>query len=347
MLFKNCYKSFEEKSIVHGDILEIYLSKGEKILDFASNLNPFRPKDLREKIISAIEGSFYYPHNDYSTLVDAISGSTGWDKKSIVFGNGSIELIEFFLRILKREVAIVQPTFTEYERFARIYGLDVINLRWNLDDIISFIKERKPEAVVICNPNNPTGDYFREYEMSEIAECCISSKTKLMVDQAFMDFVKPHDIHAFQIRSLTKILGIPGLRFGYGSFPDEYGRIYHERRMPWNVNCIAKAVAEEYLPRLRAFSRYVRRKISHERDHMKRKLKNFGFVSSGKANFLLCSGDYRADELFRFLEEKSILIRKCSDFKGLTENHFRVAVRKREENRALLKSLEIFVQENS
>ncbi len=327
--------------------MEIYLSKGMKVLDFASNLNPFRPGDLKEKIISAAESSFYYPHNDYSALIDTISCSTGWEGRNVVFGNGSIELIEFFFRILKKEVAIVQPTFTEYERFARIYGLDVINLRWNLDDIISFIRERKPEAVVVCNPNNPTGDYFREHEMSEIAECCISSETKLMVDQAFMDFVKPYDIHAFQIRSLTKILGVPGLRFGYGFFPDGYAELYHERRVPWNVNSIAKAVAEEYLPKIKAFSRYVRKRIARERVHMKRKMKNLGFLSSGKANFLLCSGDYEVDELFRFLEQKAILIRKCDDFRGLTGRHFRVSVRKRGENRVLLRSLEIFVQENS
>ncbi len=332
---------------MHGDILEIYLSKGTEVLDFASNLNPFMPRDLKEKIISSVDSSFFYPHNNYTRLVDAISSSTGWERENVVFGNGSIELIEFFFRMLKRDVAIVQPTFTEYERFARIYGLRVFNLKWDIEEIISFVRGKKPEALVICNPNNPTGEYFREHEMSEISESCISSKTKLMVDQAFMDFVKPCDVHAFQIRSLTKILGVPGLRFGYGFFPEDYGRTFHESRMPWNVNGIAKAIAEEYLPRLRAFSRYVRRKISEEREHMRRKLRSLGFASSGKANFLLCHGSYSAGDVFRFLEQNGIIIRKCSDFRWLTENHFRAAIRKRNENRTLLKSLEIFVQKNS
>ena len=331
---------------MHGDIFEIYLSKGTKVLDFASNLNPFKPRDLKEKIIASVDSSFFYPHNDYNTLIDAITSSTGWDRENVVFGNGSIELIEFFFRTVKKEVAIVQPTFTEYERFARIFGLKTANLRWDVDEIIPFLKEKKPEALVICNPNNPTGEYIREHEMLEISECCEVSKTKLMVDQAFMDFVKPYDVNAFQIRSLTKILGIPGLRFGYGFFPDDYGKLFHESRMPWNVNGIAKAVAEEYLPRLRAFSRYVRRRISEERVHMERRLRSFGFSSSGKANFLLCHGSYSASDVFRFLEQKGIIIRECSDFRGLTDNYFRIAVRKRNENRVLLKSLEVFVQEN-
>lgn len=332
---------------MHGDIFEIYLLKGENVLDFASNLNPFRPRNLREKIISFVDSSFFYPHNDYTTLIDAISQSTGWDSRNIVFGNGSIELIEFFFRVLRRDVAIVQPTFTEYERFARIYGLRVYDLEWDIDGIISFVREKRPEGLVICNPNNPTGQYFRKSEMDEISECCISSGTRFMVDQAFMDFVKPYDVDAFQIRSLTKILGIPGLRFGYGFFPDDCGKNFHEVRMPWNVNGIARAVAEEYLPKLRAFSRYARRKIGKERYHLIRRLKKLGFGSSGRANFLLCHGKYGADELFTFLENKGIIIRKCMDFKFLTENHFRLAIRKREENRMFLKSLEVFVQKNS
>ncbi len=333
--------------IVHGDIFETYLSEGKRVIDFASNLNPFKPRDLREKILSFVDSSFFYPHNDYATLIDVISDSTGWDAKNVVFGNGSIELIEFFFRILKRDVAIVYPTFTEYERFARIYGLRVYNLEWNLEQILSFIREKKPEGLVICNPNNPTGDFFRKSEMNEISELCLSTETKLMIDQAFMDFVKPYDVYGFQIRSLTKILGIPGLRFGYGFFPENFGKIFHEFRMPWNVNGIAKAVAEEYLPKLMPFSRYVRRRISKERSHLKNGLKRLGFSSNGKANFLLCYGNHNAKKIFDFLERNSIIIRKCEDFKGLTENHFRIAVRKREENRELLRSLEIFVQENS
>lgn len=332
---------------MHGDYYESYLKKGLKPLDFASNINPFRPRDLRDNLIKALEKAYHYPRNSYEGLLDAISSSTGWDSKSVVFGNGSIELIEFFFRILREDVAIVQPTFTEYERFARIYGLRIYNIPWNLERILEFIKSKRPEGLVICNPNNPTGEFFRKSVMEEIAESCERSGVKLMVDQAFIDFVKPHDIEAFQIRSLTKILGIPGLRFGYGCFPESYARKFHEMRMPWNVNGIAKHIAEVYLPKLKAFSRYVRARIVTERAHVVKSLRKLGIECGGKANFLLCNSQFKASELFEFLERRGILIRTCEDFRGLTGNHFRIAIRKREENRELLKNLEVFVQENS
>lgn len=332
---------------MHGDYFEIYLKKGMKPLDFASNINPFRPRDLEEKLFEFITAAYHYPQNDYSSLIETISGSTGWERGEVVFGNGSIELIEFFFRILKREVAIAQPTFTEYERFARIYGIRVHNIPWRFESILKFIGERKPEGLVICNPNNPTGEFMRKSLVEEIAELCEKRGVKLMLDQAFIDFVKPYDVNAFQIRSLTKILGIPGLRFGYGTFPEEYARKFHETRMPWNVNAIAKAVAENYLPRIKPFSRYVRRRIDREREHVERGLRKLGFECNGKANFLLCQGAYQSRDIFDFLERRKILIRRCDDFRGLTPRHFRVAVKKREENRVLLRELEVFVQENS
>ena len=332
---------------MHGDHLERYLRRGMNPLDFASNINPFRPRDLEERLFESLISVHHYPYNGYDSLIEAISSSVGWDRREVVFGNGSIELIEFFFRFIKKDVAIAQPTFTEYERFARIYGIRVHNIPWRFESILGFIEEKKPEGLVICNPNNPTGEFMRKSLIEEIAELCEKKGTKLMLDQAFIDFVKPHDINAFQIRSLTKILGIPGLRFGYGSFPKEYARKFHDMRIPWNVNTIAKAVAESYLPKLAPFSRYVRRRIGKERRHMARALKKLGFMCAGRANFLLCRGGYDSEEIFRHLEKKGILIRMCSDFRGLDREHFRIAVKKREENRVLLRELEIFVQENS
>ncbi|AIY89364.1 pyridoxal phosphate-dependent aminotransferase [Geoglobus acetivorans] len=332
---------------MHGDYYEKYLKMGLKPLDFASNINPFRPRDLHENLIEAIESAYYYPQNSYRSLIEVISGSTGWDSENVVFGNGSIELIEFFFRMLRKDVAIVQPTFTEYERFARIYGLRVYNVPWSVERILEFIDGRSPEGIVICNPNNPTGEFFRKAVMEEISETCQRRNVKLMVDQAFIDFVKPHDVDAFQIRSLTKILGIPGLRFGYGCFPEEYARKFHDTRMPWSVNGVAKFVAEKYLPRLGTFSRHVRARIKTERRHLVRSLRKLGFECRGKANFLLCEGGFHAEDIFKFLERKNILIRTCSDFRWLTDSHFRIAVKKRDENRILLRELEVFVQENA
>ncbi len=331
---------------MHGDIFEKFIKKG-KYIDFASNINPFKPKDLRSKLIEAVERAYFYPENSYEELRQTIANSMKWDYKEVVFGNGSIELIEFFFRVVRGRIVIAQPTFTEYSRFAKIYGSEVIDARYDTHSVIDAIKREKPDGLVICSPNNPTGDLIGKDEMDEIVEICEKYKVQLLLDQAFIDFVKPYDVEAFQIRSLTKILGIPGIRFGYGKFPIEYAEMFEERRIPWNVNGIAVALANYYLPKLKAISRNVRRKIKSERRHLSKALSKLSISSYGEANFLLCNSHFNSNELFDYMLSNGIIIRKCSDFKWLNENFFRIAVRKREENRILLKKLEVFVEENS
>ncbi len=325
---------------MHGDIYELFAKKGE-YLDFASNINPFKPKDLNSKLLEFMDTIFYYPENEYESLRNTISDSMKWDLNEIVFGNGSIELIEFFFRVVRGKIVIAQPTFTEYERFARIYGSQIINVKFDVNEILDAVRRIKPDGLVICNPNNPTGEFIRKGTFDEIVEFAQKKGTKVLVDQAFIDFVKPYDIDAFQVRSLTKILGIPGLRFGYGRFPKEFAKKFEEVRLPWNVNNLAKAIAEYYLPKLRAFSRFVRRRISKEREYLLRRLKKLEIKAQGKANFLLCCG-VDSSELFKFMLSRKILIRRCNDFRYLNNNYFRIAVKDRKSNWIFLKNLEDF-----
>ncbi len=312
----------------------------ESLIDFASNINPFPPPDIQDIVRSALNQIFYYPDDSYSWLVDVIASYLKCEEDEVVFGNGSIEIIRGFFAMHKGSVLIPYPTFTEYERFARLHDMQIISVRFDVDAIVHAIEDKKPQAVVLCNPNNPTGDLIKRKELWEIAELCEKSDISLLIDEAFIDFTgKGFDGEAFIARSLTKILAIPGLRFGYGRFPRSFARKFHDERNPWNVNVIAMRVAEHYLPMLEEFSREVRRKIADEREWLKRNLENIGFKARGSANFLLVEGNIPAKQVFEELLDRNILIRVCSDFKGLSENHFRVAVKRREDNTLLIDAL--------
>ncbi len=329
---------------MHGDQAEKFLN-GKKILDFASNINPFPPKDLQEFIKSISWKISYYPESSYSDLIEIISETFGWDRKEVVFGNGSIELIRTFFILNSGKVLIPYPTFTEYERFAKAFGSRIVRCR--LRDVYESAKKIEPNAVVVCNPNNPTGEFVEcVEELDSLAE---KKGFNLLVDEAFIDFSskKAQLENAFVVRSLTKILGIPGLRFGYGKFPKKFAERFHEIRDPWNVNMLAKEVAKRYLPKLKIFSRKVRRKISRERKYLRKRLQRLDFLSVGEVNFLLVEGKFKAREIQKFLLDEGILIRTCEDFIGLNEKNFRIAVKDRDSNRALIKNLEVFVEENS
>lgn len=334
---------------MHGDfaervIREKRLKPGE-LLDFASNVNPFPPRDLLDFVAENLWTISFYPESRYSDLKEVISETFDWKPEEVVVGNGSIELIRAFFMLSRGTVLIPYPTFTEYERFAKAFGFKIVRAR--IDEVVEAVKKIKPENVVVCNPNNPTGE-FLDYveELDALAE---RLGFNLLVDEAFIDFCRRRVDYenAFVVRSLTKILGIPGLRFGYGKFPKKYAERYEGVRDPWNVNFLAKEVAKKFIPKLGPFSRRVRAKIERERTFLSKRLRKLGFATCGDVNFLLVKGCWHADDIFRFLFDRNILVRTCHDFLGLDRKYFRIAVKDRSSNRKLVKNLEVFVEENS
>jgi len=88
----------------------------------------------------------------------------------------------------------------------------------------------------------------------------------------------------------------------------------------------------------------IREKIEEERFYLFEKLSAFSElqVFRGEANFLLLrikAQRWDAPRLKKELAGKGILIRDCSNFKGLNKKFFRVAVRKRNDNKLLLKAI--------
>lgn len=65
---------------MHGDQAEKFLND-RKILDFASNINPFPPRDLQEFIKSISWKVSYYPESSYSDLIETISETFEWKKE--------------------------------------------------------------------------------------------------------------------------------------------------------------------------------------------------------------------------------------------------------------------------
>ncbi len=326
---------------MHGDfILKAAKDLGmkpEEILDFASNINPFPPGDLEEVIVRAAKRVRYYPESSYIELKRAVAEHLGCGEREAVIGNGSIELIDAFFRFNQgKTVLIPYPTFTEYERCAYIYGLKVLHHPYSPDILVS----EGADVSVICNPNNPTGDLINLEDFR--------ADKPFLIDEAFIEFVDdceaPNEGNNFIVRSLTKILAIPGLRFGYGRFPESFSRKFECTRSPWHVNVIAMEVALHYLPDLRDFSRKVRRIISKERKWLVERLAKMSLDCRGTANFLLVKASFDAGELFNFLYSRGILIRTCVDFRGLGGEYFRIAVRSRAENERLVENIREFVE---
>ena len=320
----------------------------EELLDFSVNLNPLGPPEMASALSEAFKDISNYPDNRYPGFRRAAADYLDVSPRTIVPGNGSTELIRLFAEAVIEpgdKVIIPVPTFAEYEFQCRLSGADIKHIDMRE---IAKIRTDNCKAVFLCNPNNPTGKLMDRKDVLLLAEKCTLSGTFLFVDEAFIELADPGesiaDIAACSdfvivLRSLTKTFAVPGLRIGFAVASPVFAGLLNNIRLHWNINSIAAAVGEKLLEDNRDYISRSLGLIKKEREWLTSKITAVrGFKPyPSDANFILI--DIRefklsSAELTERMLRHGIIIRDCTSFN--LENHIRVAVRKRNENRRLI-----------
>jgi len=350
---------------------ENYNISAERIIDFSSNINPLGfPPEIKNMIIKDIDNIIdevcHYPDPECKLFKDVLSANLGVKTSSLLIGNGSNELIYLLVRVLApRRVLILVPSFSEYERAAVSAGAKCrfLNFRinhgsssefnLNVDEVLQNIDG--VDLVFICNPNNPTGLLLYKDEIEYLIKKCEERNVFVIIDEAFIDFVEgSEDVtmigaaiknkNVAVLRSMTKFFAIAGLRLGYLAGNSELVKKISESQPTWSVNCLAQLVGKELIKNS-DFIRKSREYILKQRAIFFKSLEKVDWLKpyETEANFILCEiKDSRitAGELNRYcLEKRGILIRDCSNFRGLDDYFFRVAVKKHSENKKLINCL--------
>lgn len=331
-------------------------------VDFSSNINPIGIsrnvlKVLRKNLPKL---SSIYPDDENTILkkkiIDYLDGEVS--QESLNIGNGATELIYNFVRaFVRNQVVIPYPTFCEYELASRKMGAKIKHVplkEWQLDVDRILEKTKNSDAIFLCNPNNPTGLF--SYDLIEKLVKKIDRSIKILIDESFIEFVdeRKHPrtfiekINEFQnvvvLRSLTKSFGLAGLRLGYCVSHPSIGKKISDNKITWNINGLAQMAGITALENL-SHIRRARKIIKTEREFMyasiNHKLSSFSAIESDVNFYLIRLRIGRSKQIRDLLLEKNgILVRDCSDFKGMNDKYIRVAVRTRSENLALLDSLE-------
>ncbi len=330
-------------------------------LDFSANINPLGPPaKLLSRLQNELTQIIHYPDPGQRDLRQALAIKLGIDPEWLLIGNGAAECMALAVQaIAPKTVGVFYPCFSEYVTLAEQFGARVTGCCGSEPEYKPGPDERNAlianvDLLFIGHPNNPTGLIYSEHELIEMAERTEQCGTYLAVDEAFLDFVAPEKMttllprlnrypHVIILRSLTKMFAIPGLRLGYAiAQPDVIERM-KQKQVTWSVNQLALAAGEECLSQddyVEKTRELIDRERAFLRDCIEQRL---GWqVCPGEANFLLVRlpDTHTAAELQQSLGKKGILIRSCAMYPGLTEQHFRIAVRAREENERLLQALE-------
>lgn len=347
-----------------GNIYEIAKKYGiseKEILDFSANINPLGiPDKLKEAIISNINIIENYPDPDYKDLVSAIAKHNNIDEDFVVPGNGATEIIFHITQAIKpKKSLLLAPTFLEYERALKRAGSSIEyhyleennNFKINRGNFLEKLKE-DIDFLVLCNPNNPTGQITEREILIEILQESREKGINIMVDEAFIEFIDDEAANSlidyladfdnlFIIRALTKFFAIPGLRLGYGLMSNQrIKEAIMSKKEPWTINSFASLSAEillgdyEYINKSKEF-------FKSERQYIYEKLMEFKTLEVFKpqANYIFFKVLDGEVDLKERLIPKKILIRHCDNYVNLDDSFFRVAIKDRTSNEKLIEAL--------
>jgi threonine-phosphate decarboxylase len=331
----------------------------DEVIDFSASINPLGyPDSVRRILLERFDDILKYPDSECTNLRKAIAEKHSCKESNIIIGNGSNELFHLIPRALKpKQGAVLQPTFSEFKDAlynANVNIIEIINdstsLKFNLSD--SKLKSLREGVVFLCNPNNPTGQLIPKDEILRLVEANI--KRLIVVDEAFMDFVEEEEMftvikearsmeNLIVVRSLTKFYGFPGLRLGYLVACESIINNLLRFKEPWTVNSLAQVAGQSAIND-KEFAFNTRRFVSSEKMFLYEGLSKIKGLHPfyPSANFILVrigNDELTSLSLHDLLIKDKIIIRDCSNFIGLSNKYFRVAVRTREGNQRLLSSL--------
>jgi threonine-phosphate decarboxylase len=330
-----------------------------KIVDFSASINPLGPPaSARKAFQKSYTAISHYPDPYGEDLKEALARHHELKPAEILVGNGSTHLIYLLCFALRpRKALVVGPAFSEHANALKLAGAKVrflsltanVDFKFSTEDFIA-TWGKTDDMAFLTTPNSVTGQLIPRAEIEKIARIALLKRRFLVIDEAFIDFVERESVkqligdnpYLIVLRSLTKYYALPGLRLGYLLANSRRVAQWAAHLEPWSVNGPAQKVALACLAD-RNFSLKTERWLLQERDFLSKSLialKRFQPYPSN-TNFLLVriANNASAVGLRSFLLRKDILIRACNSFAGVGSSHFRVAVRRRRDNRLLLEAL--------
>lgn len=206
-----------------------------------------------------------YPDGRSTQLREALSRRHGVEPDQIAVGNGAAELLQsaaFVLLQPGEELLVPWPSYILFPVLAYRAGAEPRLVA--LDDgggvsveaLLDAVGERT-RAIVLCNPNDPTGTYLPAAEVRRLLEG-LPDHVHLLVDEAFVQFQDHEPEEAVLslvadfdrlvvFRTFSKIYGLSGLRIGYAIASADGAEMLRAISPALGVNALSEAAARQAL----------------------------------------------------------------------------------------------------
>ncbi len=317
-------------SYIPGESLETFSTRTgipiQDLIKLNSNESPYGPPPQVLKALSNHENYNNYPDTDSTLLKQALSEYVDVDDRYIVVSHGSNELINLLWHIFLSvgdTIICCPPTFSLYTFITTFCGAYVLEVPRTLDyevDVAGILAALTPETkmIVLCSPNNPTGNPICEEDVLLLLE----TGRIVVVDEAYVEFSQrrhglahlvPQHPNLIVMRTFSKWAGLAGLRIGYGIFPEWIVAYMRRAQCPFEVNVAGHIAAIETLKHLDYTLANVQR-IVRERERLFEVLASQPYLEPipSQGNFILTrllDDEVKMERVREVVESHGILLR--------------------------------------
>ncbi len=339
----------------------IYLNIGDPALFFET------PAHIREALAkAATEGNSHYaPSEGIPKLREAIcrkerevNGVNGLTPDDVLVTAGVSEGIQLVLPSIADagdEILIPDPSYPPYVSYSILSGINPKTYRcieeegWrpDIDDIRSKIGE-KVRAIVLINPNNPSGAVYSEKTIREIIHVAGEHNVPVISDEIYDQIVYDgnfkstaalsDDVPVIGLNGLSKTYLITGWRLGYIYFHDPEGvldsvkeGIKKMTRMRLSVNTPAQVAGVAALNGSKEHIKELVLSLRERRDYSLKRLNEFTDVYCEKPRgafyiFPKLGEKWGRDDEFvvELLKSKGVLLVSGSGFGERGKGHVRI-----------------------
>ena len=293
-----------------------------------------------------------YPDPNQVRLKKEFSKLKGVDPKSIFIGNGSDEILDLCFRLFcipdKDKLLTFSPTYGMYDVLAELNSIEIIKtplsdqFQIDLTNLKDLISNPKLKMILICSPNNPSGNCIDPNEIEYILK---NFNGIVLIDEAYQDF-NPFDswvnrLNEFPnlivLQTMSKAWGLAAARIGIGYSSKAIIALLTKIKAPYNVSELNQNAAIKALSNPDKYQIRIQ-KILDEREILKKALLSCGDVVKvypSDSNFLLV--EFReAEKMYSHLISQNIITRNRDK---MVKNCIRITIGTSKENKQLIKAI--------
>ena len=243
-------------ALIHGgqlqQVAKQYNNAPENWLDLSTGIAPlsYPIPEIPEK---------YYQVLPQSSDELETAAKHYYDANNLLITNGSqaiIKLLPTLWREQNQNSTTVYLPEQGYKEHALAWKTAGFTLCWYQDELPELSTIKDNSVLVIINPNNPTGQLYNQSTMIRYQKKLSTCGGLLVIDEAFIDVVKPSQSmtnsvrnykNTLVLRSFGKFFGLAGIRIGFLIGEKSWLAKFSENLGPWQVNGPAQFIAQKAL----------------------------------------------------------------------------------------------------